>query len=384
MPDTIFFKNLLLICVFVLLNYPVNVQAQTKFTLQQAIQTAIRGNLQIRQAKVSEESSAVDKNNTQKTANDITIQIITSFLAVLNYKDQLVAANEQYKTAQIQLDFEFKRFEAGEKTLADLSKARYELAKTQVNITTIQNMLDSSTLALKQLMNIEPDLDITLVQPLDTEFTAARYNSPTIIFASALNTFPEIKNAEFNRLSALKSVDIAKSLYYPVLSFSAALASSYLYEFQYPSFLGFNSKQASYFNQMRNNAYEYVGLNLSIPIFNGFNAKIAIQKAKLSVESATIQEELTKNILYQVISQAISDYNAAEKNYLSAQESFQFSKETFLVIKKRYDAGSSNSFDFEQAQNDMNQAQFTLIDDKYNLIFKAKVLDFYRGKSFLN
>ena len=69
-----------------------------------------------------------------------------------------------------------------------------------------------------------------------------------------------------------------------------------------------------------------------------------------------------------------------EKNYDLGLQSYKSAMDTYEAVKKRYQGGLSSSLDYSQAQSDMNSAQFTMIKNKYDLIFKSKVIDFYLGK----
>ena len=71
---------------------------------------------------------------------------------------------------------------------------------------------------------------------------------------------PGIKAAEYRLEGSEKNVRIAKSSYYPQLSFSAGLGTN---------FYTVNGNAGSNFgNQMKNNLNKYAGFSLNIPLFN--------------------------------------------------------------------------------------------------------------------
>ena len=51
-----------------------------------------------------------------------------------------------------------------------------------------------------------------------------------------------------------------------------------------------------------------------------------------------------------------------------------------LWFKQRFDLGALNSFDLEQSRIRLLNARSSLINAKYDFIFKTKVLDYYLGK----
>ncbi|OYZ46918.1 MAG: hypothetical protein B7Y19_08295 [Sphingobacteriales bacterium 24-40-4] len=104
-----------------------------------------------------------------------------------------------------------------------------------------------------------------------------------------------------------------------------------------------------------------------------------MRRANINFQNAMLSEQLTKNNLNKVINQAVYDLRAAEKRYYSAQTAYESSKEAFNVIQQRYAVGLVNSLDFNQAQTNLNKAQFDQIQARYDLIFRSKVIDYYLG-----
>ncbi|PCH69324.1 MAG: hypothetical protein COC01_01570 [Bacteroidetes bacterium] len=73
---------------------------------------------------------------------------------------------------------------------------------------------------------------------------------------------------------------------------------------------------------------------------------------------------------------ALKTFIASDKNVTSQQESFKNSQVS-------YNSGVMTSFDFEQVKNRLLSAQSSLINAKYDFVFRTKVLDFYAGKSLI-
>lgn len=91
-----------------------------------------------------------------------------------------------------------------------------------------------------------------------------------------------------------------------------------------------------------------------------------LEQAKLTLESN--------------IQRAFTDAQAALKAYTAALKSQESQQLSFQNSQERYNLGSMNSFDLEQARIRLINAQSSLINAKYDFVFKTKVLDFYTGK----
>lgn len=202
------------------------------------------------------------------------------------------------------------------------------------------------------------------------------------VFQTALSNNPDIRVAEFNKLAAQKAVNVARGSYYPRLSFGGSLSTGYSSGRQ-RFIVGSNPpafEKIPWRDQMTDNYNRGVGFNLSIPIWNGYQARSTVQRAKINFLNASLSEQLAKNNLNKIINQAVFDVKAAEKRYQSAQSALSSSEAAFDVIQQRYQVGLVNSLDFNQAQINLNRAQFDLIQAKYEWIFRTKVIDFYLGK----
>ncbi|MBL1488835.1 TolC family protein, partial [Klebsiella pneumoniae] len=71
--------------------------------------------------------------------------------------------------------------------------------------------------------------------------------------------------------------------------------------------------------QLKNNFSQYIGLNLSVPIFNRFQTRNRIRSARIEYDTQQLQLDYTKKTLYKDIQQVY--YNAL--NALSKERSSQ-------------------------------------------------------------
>lgn len=343
--------------------------------------TVFEGWSKINQIKQNKLLLDAGKANTDKVKNDLILQVVTSYLQILYNIDLLKAANVQLGVAKQQLNREQQLLDVGNKTLADLSQAKSQLATAELNVTNADNALTISYLTLAQLMDVPSSTKYEVKAPLLESFSApkTRYN-PDEVYADAIGLFPDIKLAALRTEAAKKSVDVAKGALYPRLGFNAGLGSSYSYIFGYNDA---NIPQRTFSEQLNDRFGQNIGLSLSIPIFNGLQARSGVRKAKISLLQTQTDEQLAKNNLNKVIYQAVADLKAAESRYRSTTNTFQAQKDAFNVIEQRYAVGLVNSLDYSTSQSNMNKAEVDMIQAKYDLLFRAKVIDYYLGKQII-
>ncbi|SFG94729.1 TolC family protein [Pedobacter insulae] len=327
---------------------------------------------QIKQNKVLLDAG---KTNTEKVKNDLILQVITSYLQILYNKDFLKAAQDQLTVAKQQLNQQQQLLNEGNKTLADLSQAKSLVATAELNVTNAENALSISYLTLAQLMDVPSatvyDVQLPLLNTTTNPSTAI---NPEEIYRDALSTFPDVKLAELYTAASRIGVNVAKGNLYPRLSFNGSYGTSYFYSYNS------TTPNQTLSEQFKNNLGKGIGLNLQIPIFNRLQARSGVTRAKIDLMQTETQEQLAKNNLSKIIYQAVADLKAAESRYQSTTNAFLAQKDAYYVIEERYNVGLVNSLEYSTAQTNKNKAEIDMIQAKYDLLFRAKVIDYYLGK----
>jgi outer membrane protein len=374
----------------------VNGQASVSLTLFQGGQ--LRN--QILQNKIALDA---DKTNTAKVKNDLLLNVVTDYLQILTNQDLVVADQQQIDIAKITLDRTQQNFDAGNQSLADLSQAKAGLSTAELNLTNAQNQLDLSILVLKQYMEMDPNTQITVERPdisklnnIQTAYAAG----DVIKTAFAVN--PDVQLAEIQQKGYAQAIKVAKGNYFPTVSLFGGVGTNYssisqnvtgvssiqqqigvvqgsntpvVGQFQSPVY----ASTYPIFSQFANNLNESIGVSLQIPIFNRYQARTSVRKAKLNYENAELATQLAKNTLSKTIIQAVQDLQAAVKRYASAQQTYQADKDAFEVIRERYNIGLVNSLDYNTSLTNYNKAQTDMIEAKYEVVFRSKVIDYYLG-----
>ncbi|MCB0840762.1 MAG: TolC family protein, partial [Bacteroidetes bacterium] len=80
------------------------------------------------------------------------------------------------------------------------------------------------------------------------------------------------------------------------------------------------------------------------------------------------------------IQQAYLDAKSAYSSYTSTMKQVEALKLTFENTEKQFNLGVANSTEYLLATNNLNRARNDLVRNKFNYIFRTKVLDFYQGK----
>lgn len=335
-----------------------------------------KGFQQVNQIKANKSQLESSATQVEKIKNDLVLNVLVTYLEAITNHELMIASEGQLKLSNRQFQLDSIQFAVGNKTIADIAKSKNQMATDQLNRVNLENSYQLSLLTLKQLMEMPPQTSISLVRP-NVEFSimSVEDNSANHVFETALVRQPDIKKAALDKDVATKQIEIAKGGYYPTLDLGVSYGTNYSSEGR--DFL--TRERLAFHDQMGRNKALGTTLNLTIPIFNNNQNKVNVAKARIGLKQAEAAEQLAKNNLNKAVNQAVLDVSAAKQRYTSATTAFESAETAYKATKERYDIGMANSLELFTAQTERNKAEFDLIQAKYNVIFKSKIIDYYLG-----
>jgi outer membrane protein len=318
-----------------------------------------------------------------KMQEDIALNVANAFLQILFNKENLKVQNEQLAISEKQLARSEELVKAGSIPRGDVLDIKANVATNKQNVITAENALLISKLSLAQLLQLKDFYDFDVV---DTENIKDENNilaqPATAIYDKAKESRTELKIAKSNLEVAQKDLDIAKGAFQPTVQGFY----NYNTRIAYADRIGLDQNgnpvsQAAppFWDQFKDNKGQAFGAQLSVPIFNGWSVRNNVERNKVNLEKSKIALEQQELDLQRNVYTAFTDAKGALKTHESAIVSLESRQEAFNYAKERYAVGMMNSFDFNQAQTLLTNAQSEVIRTKYDYIFKIKILEFYFG-----
>lgn len=306
-----------------------------------------------------------------KAREDISLNITSSYLETVYQKDLVSVSERQVELSKAQVQRMQRLFENGKASEAELAQIKAAHANDELSLTQQKNSYMLALLSLSQLLELETPEGFDVVRPEVSDISSIVITSPDIIYSEALGVKPQIKSEQIRIESAEKSIRLARAGYFPSVYLGGGLGTSY-YKTN-----GYNTN--GFGRQMKDNFNQYVGLNVSVPIFNRFSTRNNIRSAKVALHTQQIQFEETKKALYKSIQQAYYDALASQKQCLSSDIALESSRAAFNLMEKKYENGKATATEYQQQKTDFLKAEATAIQSKYTFLFRKKILDFYRG-----
>ena len=282
----------------------------TAFSLNTSIPlfTGLKITNNIALAKLNLQAATEDLN---KAKEDISIQVASAYLQVL-FNDELAqVAHIQVELSKEMLEQKEAYFKTGKASEAEWLEAKSRVAQDQLSAVQADNNYKLALLDLSQLLELPSPDNFSIVSPTaEMEEYMSSITSPTDIYNQAILFKPSIKAAQYRLEGAAKSVKIAKSAYFPQLSFGAGLSTNY--------YKVAGMKNPVFGSQLRDNFSQYFGFQLSVPIFNRFGTRNQVRSARIQQNTLNWQLEDSKKALYKEIQQAYYNALGAESRYQSS------------------------------------------------------------------
>jgi outer membrane protein len=341
------------------------------------------------------------------TKNNIALAVSNAYMQVLMNTEIAAAREIQIQSTAEQLKRQEKLYELGGVNKVKLLQLKAQYASEESQLISAQTQLDQSYLTLWQLMNIAPDPSSNIRKPDSSMVTAIpnEIESADVIYKAFLNKSPEVQAAKNRAEAARLSHNIAQGGHSPRLTVGGSISSFYSTQtqqgvgtptqFLVPIGQDISGNPSPYFTpitrysssevvpfseQFDRNLGKNVGFTLSIPIFNGFQVNNNVQKTRINQMSSELTQKQTEMDVYKNVNQAYLDFKSAQKRYESNQNNYAANKEAMTVAESQFNLGALSTADFIVTKSQYLQAETNMVQAKYELLFRRKVLDFYLGK----
>jgi outer membrane protein len=318
--------------------------------------------------------------DTEKTKNDVSLQVAQLYLQILLNKEVKKITDESVNNAEKVLNRAKITTEVGTTAKTVEAEATASLAREKQRQKSAEIDIERSLFNLAMLLQLKEFKEFDVQEVPLPSMLAAPLNSTDNIINTAYENQPQVKAAETRILSAQKQIEIAKTLFLPSVSASAGFGSFYFNRLS-GVFDGQGNRvsQDDFMKQYKDNFGQNLGLSLNIPIFNKGNTKLQVEQAKISENIAKNTLEQQKLSVRQDVQKAYFDANANYENFMAAVEAEKSTKLALDFAEKSYEAGRSTIYDLNNARNNYVNAQSTVSQAKYNYIFSMKLLNFYAG-----
>ena len=323
----------------------------------------------LRLAKANE---AMGRSGVRAEKDDVALKVYKAYMDLVYCEGAVSQTAKKRDESRELLRQTSVMAEVGQKSDADVAQMRATLAADEYELAHMQSQTTKARLALKQLMGFPVDSALAVIQPsFDDEILTAEDASQISAFAATDN--PRILKAQQNVEAARYSLRAARGALLPTISLSGGVSTSFFRNMD-------KGGHASFSSQFRNNAGEYVGLSLSIPLFDRLASYSTIRRRKTALVQAQENLAYEQSELRRIIVEAASDVENSTKEVEKMQEQVEADSIASRLTTRKYEEGLASSIDVKTAAVTLLQSRVRLLQSQLTMAYNKKLLAYYKGE----
>jgi outer membrane protein len=304
----------------------------------------------------SEYNAKAEDQNAAATRADILLVVDQAFYNSLETKALLTVAEETVHARQTLVDKIQALTNAKLKSEIDLSFSNVDLARGKLLLLEAQNNYQTSLAALSAILGYSDEQNFQLVEETTPVPQPAADVAPLI--QQALQQRPEIKALQFQVESAQKFGTAEHDLVRPTVNALGAVGQAPVRDNHIESWYG------------------AVGVNINIPVFNGFLYNARAKAADLQTEADRQKLLDARNNIARDVRNSWQDSLRAFERLSVTQQLREQANLSLDLAQARYNLGLGSIVEFTQAELQKTEADIQDTDAKYQYRLTQIVLAF--------
>ena len=293
----------------------------------------------------SQFQAKAEEQNAAATAAQIVLAVDQAFYNVLETKALVGVARQTVDSRQLLVDKIKALTDAKLKSDLDLSFTRVDLARGKLLLLEAQNNYEASLAAFSAILGFSDEQNF---QPVEEQINIAPPTSDVLpLIQTALAQRPEVAALQNEVEAAQKFGSAEHDLWRPTISALGVVG------------------QAPVRDNNISSWYGAVGVNINIPIFNGFLYNARAKAADLQAEVNRQKLSDLRNNIARDVRVSWQDTNRAYERLSVTQQLQEQASLAFDLAQARYNLGLGSIVEFSQADLQKTEAEIADTDAKY-------------------
>jgi outer membrane protein len=307
----------------------------------------------------------------RQTRDRVAEETMLAYAEVVYYTELLELYQKRIENYKMEERRMARLFELGGGSSADLAQIRATLASEEYTAIAAKNNMEISIVKLKDCMNFPLEERLVIVTQIEkTEPFGEGKNSIEVI-DYALQAHPTAIIGQRNLELQRRTLAFTRGAYYPSVSLFGGVSTGY--------FTATASKYDPYLTQFKTNLGEWLGVSVSVPIFDGLNYRLRVSKAKNDFKQAQRDYDETLRTLSSEIRQAMLELEAFESQWHQAQKNVEYQQIANQANKRKYEDGTLSIIELQTSDNYLFLSEIELRNAYLRYQIKIREVNYYKG-----
>jgi outer membrane protein TolC len=342
-------------------------------------QTLFQGGKLISSTRAADELRKAARFDDREQRSQLTVQVERAYLQVL-FTDRIAELQDRNLALASSRLTQIEQFErAGRAARYDVLRSRVERANIEPLAIQAHNDLELALLEVKRLLNLPVEQPLTLVTKIDSASAAALVTA--ISDENAIADRASVRSAELNLAAKRLGITTARADFFPTISaFVQAGYQSFPALGQgFPLSAGALTVAACIDQSVAGRVCQnggwftdrQAGLNISMPVFDGFRIRSNLDFAQAQTRLAELQLRQEREAVSVDVSRARAELRRSSAVFVARQQNSQEAEEAFRLATMRFTRGLSTQLEVSDAQIALLTAQSTEARATYDLFLAS-------------
>jgi len=327
--------------------------------------------------------------NVGRTTQDVINNVATQYLTVMLDKELLRIAKQNFDALTQQLAQVREQAALGARSPVDEYNQDAQTKAAELRYVQADITLHNDRTSLAQTLLIDPFEEFDVELP---NWDINQIGGETLDMRE-LAEKAKIHRGDYQRAMRQEEAQrfgmaVARGRMMPSLVAFGSIGSAYNFQHNVPDSIDdgsgnmiANPATPRPFNEQfrTDNVFKQYGLQLQIPILNGFQNRSTYFQQKKLHDNAQLNR---KNVEYQIqndVIRTVRNYEGAKRQFGIAIDQLKSAEVAFQLETERYNLGVTNFVDFVNANRTYVQAEADKARSEYNLVFQKLLLEYAVG-----
>ena len=327
--------------------------------------------------KAAKASELMGRASLRQRQDQTALDVLQAYTNVAYYDGMVKMAAEKVEETLLLLKQVRLLEEVGRKSAADVAQVESQQAEADYELIRQQNLYASAILELKKAMNYPLNDSLSLEYiPNVGMFDSQRGNNSFPTWEKNLDNerHPELQVARYRIQTSKHEWHQACASLYPSLSLSAGLSTTYYKTLH-------NNSAETFSNQMKNNMGEYLGVSVSIPLFNRMQTITSIRKAKNNYKMAQEAYDQKQLELTKLSCEAWQDWQGYQKQTIQMEKKVEADSIAYQLTRRQFEEGLSTAIDVHTTSAQLLNSKATLLQCQLMAMVKEQLVRYYNGET---
>ena len=287
------------------------------------------------------------ENELIATENKLSLDVYQTFYRVLIAQQFVTVAEQSVELVKKQLKIAETSFEAGVTANFDVLRAKVQLANAEAQLIRAKNGVRTSKNTFKTLLNLPLSEQVSVQGSFETPEVSMQLDE---LIKVALDKRPEVTQSSLNEQAGEKQLNVSKTRQLPDLSF----------------FSNYQISQNERLTDM--NRIWSLGLQINIPIFDGFASRAAIQQSQSVLSQLQLGTQQTKSTVEFEVRNAYLVLIEAKALIDVQRETVAQAEESVRIANLQFENGMITTVELTDTQLALMQAKINRLQAQHDYV----------------